>query len=370
MRLFRKPKQEHAHSRYMCVSVNVIEVLQHAFFDGLDLGRVVPDIDADMAAVIVAESLEADRVWNLPPERFLSDAKKGPMSDFKRAIMAEIAFGVEEVSHKKGDKEEAATWWAIAMASLEETLRSPFASPMLWYEDIFWDLAQAARGGTSDGDWEAIDWFKRSLAHNLHHNDGDNAVSILRDLAIVYLSAGELDTGLRMLATLLRHDPADVWIYNVMAISFDEYGLIELGTEATLRGLELLNAQGDPEELRNQLNNCLKRMEASENRGREAEVAPEALADLQAALALNFDTGQPRPPDVLCHELVPDLDEVPVKRPMRPSDIPLPDRRSPAPRRAEPKPPEKKPGRNDPCWCDSGKKYKYCHLRQDQKHER
>jgi hypothetical protein len=23
-------------------------------------------------------------------------------------------------------------------------------------------------------------------------------------------------------------------------------------------------------------------------------------------------------------------------------------------------------GRNDPCWCGSGKKYKYCHLRQDQ----
>ncbi len=27
---------------------------------------------------------------------------------------------------------------------------------------------------------------------------------------------------------------------------------------------------------------------------------------------------------------------------------------------------EKKPGRNDPCWCGSGKKYKSCHLRKDQ----
>jgi preprotein translocase subunit SecA len=26
---------------------------------------------------------------------------------------------------------------------------------------------------------------------------------------------------------------------------------------------------------------------------------------------------------------------------------------------------QKKPGRNDPCWCGSGKKYKNCHLRQD-----
>jgi Plasmid pRiA4b ORF-3-like protein/SEC-C motif len=28
--------------------------------------------------------------------------------------------------------------------------------------------------------------------------------------------------------------------------------------------------------------------------------------------------------------------------------------------------PEHKPGRNDPCWCGSGKKYKNCHLRQDE----
>jgi hypothetical protein len=27
---------------------------------------------------------------------------------------------------------------------------------------------------------------------------------------------------------------------------------------------------------------------------------------------------------------------------------------------------KKKPGRNDPCWCGSGKKYKHCHMRQDQ----
>ncbi len=25
------------------------------------------------------------------------------------------------------------------------------------------------------------------------------------------------------------------------------------------------------------------------------------------------------------------------------------------------------PGRNDPCWCNSGKKYKHCHLESDQK---
>ncbi|MCI0477831.1 MAG: SEC-C domain-containing protein, partial [Anaerolineales bacterium] len=27
--------------------------------------------------------------------------------------------------------------------------------------------------------------------------------------------------------------------------------------------------------------------------------------------------------------------------------------------------PEYQPGRNDPCWCGSGKKYKNCHMRED-----
>lgn len=30
-----------------------------------------------------------------------------------------------------------------------------------------------------------------------------------------------------------------------------------------------------------------------------------------------------------------------------------------------PLPPRKKPGRNEPCWCGSGKKYKQCHMQED-----
>jgi uncharacterized protein YecA (UPF0149 family) len=29
-----------------------------------------------------------------------------------------------------------------------------------------------------------------------------------------------------------------------------------------------------------------------------------------------------------------------------------------------------KPGRNDPCWCGSGKKYKNCHMAEDESKER
>jgi preprotein translocase subunit SecA len=37
---------------------------------------------------------------------------------------------------------------------------------------------------------------------------------------------------------------------------------------------------------------------------------------------------------------------------------------------AQPASSEKTPGRNDPCWCGSGKKYKHCHMRQDRASER
>jgi len=53
------------------------------------------------------------------------------------------------------------------------------------------------------------------------------------------------------------------------------------------------------------------------------------------------------------------------KRPP-PRDLPAAARRKrPAPLVAPSEPAERKPGRNDPCWCGSGKKYKHCHLLQE-----
>ena len=42
-------------------------------------------------------------------------------------------------------------------------------------------------------------------------------------------------------------------------------------------------------------------------------------------------------------------------------------RSQPAAEPPQPAPPARKPGRNDPCWCGSGKKYKRCHLEADAK---
>ncbi|MGC9350187.1 MAG: SEC-C metal-binding domain-containing protein [Anaerolineae bacterium] len=355
------PYGEHAFSRYSNMTEDVIHELQLTYLAGFDLGVIFPHIGRDDATIIVAESLEADRVANLEPEQ-LFDAehiKPDRTSDFKWAALAEMLFELSDFAQEMENEETARDMWALAMAQLEGIARSPVASPLLWYEGIFVDLA-----GASMGEHEAIYWAKRALAHHLRYSGGDEALDYLRDLVDAYLAVDELDTGLAILAGMLRYDPGYIWTYNLMAISFDRHGLVDLGTLASQRALALIDARGDEENLRDQLTRCLASTEEAERRGREIEVDPDVLDDLRHALTLDFDAGEHQDIKAWLLELVPDLDEVEVKRPMRPADFPPPSR-SALMRRGEEAP--ETPGRNDPCWCGSGKKYKRCHWQEDQR---
>jgi tetratricopeptide (TPR) repeat protein len=315
------PNWEHAYSRFQCATKGLIHQLQKDFFDGRSPGKTVPGIDSDMAAVMVAETLEADIVWNHPDAILEGIIKKRRMSDFLRAVIAEICFGVAKVARENKDEQSVQKWQGIAMASLLEISATPTASPLLDYADIYFELSQEARDPSKQ---EALDWLQRALAHNLQYTEGSNAMNTLRDIAEWHLRAGEFDRGLSMLAALLRHAPADIWTYNVMAITFDQFGLADLGTQATLRGLQLLDVQKDEEKLLGQLMNCLTDMQNSKIKGNETKVAPAILDEFQRALNLGFDAGQPVPIPQLCRELVPDLDQTPVKRPLTSRDFPLP----------------------------------------------
>jgi tetratricopeptide (TPR) repeat protein len=326
MKNINPPFEEHAHSRYMMVSESVVDQLQRDYFAGRELDSSFPYIDATQAAVIVAESLEADQLINDLPERLLQgrppEQQPRALSDWSRAAMAELFFEVVAVAREDGDEEAQRHWWALAWTMLEEVAKSPTASPMLWYEDIYFDVGQQMR---ITGERQAVDFFKRALAHSLNHDEGANADALLLDLAETYLWVGELERGVRMFAALLRNDPSNIWAYNVMAWSFARFGLAELGVEASRRGLELIEATRDPEKLHDQFVDALEDMGESEQGGREAQVNSDALAELRAALALDFDAGEGRPIDELCRELAPDLDQVPVKRPPEKPDLPPPD---------------------------------------------
>jgi tetratricopeptide (TPR) repeat protein len=262
-------------------------------------------------------------VWATLPE-LLAEGKplESTPSDWTRATVAELFFAVEDEARTWVIKKAQRDSWALGWAMLEEICKSPTASPMLWYEGVFFDVGQELR---VRGEREALKFFKKALAHNLYHDEGSNADSCLRDLAETYLWVGDLDVGLRILTGLLHNDPADIWTYNLMAITFDHFGLTEIGAEAARRGVDLVEATGDPEKLRDQFLDALDRMQESEHRGREAEVDPAVLADLRAVLALEFDAGEHRPTQELCYELVPDLEQVPVKRLPEKPNLPPPD---------------------------------------------
>jgi tetratricopeptide (TPR) repeat protein len=351
-------RPEHAYSRYMCVTMGVIEKLQQDYFAARDLGRSIPGMDETVAATIVAESLQADRLWETLPERLSGEYTPEPLSDWGLATLAELFFVAAVEAWERKDKERRDNLQAMAMACLEQALNSSIASPMLWYEDIFFEVGQELR---MKGERRAVEFLKRALAHDLRHHEGNNADMLLKELAETWLWVDELDAGLMILAALLRNDPGDVWIYNLMAITFDDFGLTEVGTQAARRGLELVDSTGDPEKLHDQLLRSLDDLQQSERHGREAEVTPDVLADLRAALALDFDAGERRPAIELCRELVSDLDQVPVKRPPEKPDL--------QPIRLVQQRPSRKLKRNDPCWCGSGRKYKRCHMRADQKYE-
>ncbi len=365
---------EHAVSRYMSVTVELVDVLQRDFLDGRGLGESVAHIDASEASVIVAESLEADRLWNrLAGRTFLSGPRafeeKGdrPKSDFRIAAEFELMIRMAEVARRVKDRGAQQNWEELAMATLKEVLRSATASPMLWYGEIFLDVAEAA--AAADDPAEAQMWVKRALAHELRFEGGRNAGLLLTDLARFSVSAGDVERGLQVMAGLLRHDPGNIWAYNATALLLDESGLPDISAEAARRGLALLEAEGDPEKLRGQMEMILESATASRAQGPRTTVASAVLDELRAALQTDFDAGKPPSVEGLCCEVVPDFDEIPVKRPLKPSDVPLPDREEILEELAGPstKRPPRLPGRNAPCWCGSGRKYKHCHLRQDQR---
>jgi tetratricopeptide (TPR) repeat protein len=356
----------------MRVSLGVVDRLQADYFAGRDPGRSFSHIDEVQAAVIVAETLEADRLANMPPDKLFDGSFEplfGPVSDWPRAVMVELLFATADLAKETGDRRKHRDFWAFAWAALEECLNSPVASPMLWYEDIFFDVGHQLRVRE---DLEAVDLFKRCLAHDLRFSEGRNVVPALQDLAETYLWVGDLDAGLEILTGLLRHDPSHIWTYNLMAYVFEQFGLIEIGKEAARRGLELVEVTGDPEDVEAQLRDSMDNLRESKQGGREAEVDPEVLGELRDALALDFDAGEHGSVVALSHDLVPDLDEVPVMRPPEKPDLPPPEvvlkrLKTSSPEAARP---DRDLGRNDPCWCGSGKKYKYCHLRSDQKRRR
>jgi tetratricopeptide (TPR) repeat protein len=315
-----KPTWEHAQSRYQCVPVKTIDKLQSDFLAGRDLSQSVPEINANDAAVIVAESLEADIIWNRDTVEVLTGGiKKRRMSDFKRAAISEIFIALSDDAYQRGRQTDIKTLWALEKANLQELASTPTASPLLDYAEIYLNLSQ---NSTDASNKDAIHWMKMRLAHDLQYNEGNDAVHILHDLADLYLAAKKFDQGLGILTAMLKYDPVNVWTYNNIAVSFEGYGLGSLGIHAAKRGLQLIELQGDKEGVQDQLEDALEPSQG--HKGKAYKVNPLVLAEFQRALQLDFQSRLGIPVKQLCRDVIQDFNQIPVKRPLTTEEFPLP----------------------------------------------
>ena len=126
----KRPYWDHAGTHYMCVSEQLIDKLQRNYFAGRDLARSIPSLDADTAAVIVAETLEADYCWSVLVDGVKNQRRISidPLNDWSRATTAYFFFRLMEIAKGKGDKEHQEEWRGIGESLLDEIVRSPTAS--------------------------------------------------------------------------------------------------------------------------------------------------------------------------------------------------------------------------------------------------
>ncbi len=368
----------HAMSRFGCMDHNIIEKCQNDYSAGLDLSKSVSGLSKTDVATIVAQTFEADKLIKATDPSVLFDPSLYSMNDWSLAVLAEIMFQYsDEIKTRKEKNEKAlATFQSRAWAALEQILNSPTASPLLWYEGIYLEVAQKYK---FEHDKRAIEVLKNGLAYTLNYQREDNSLNFLRDVAETYVSLGEIDKGLIIYTGLLCNNPKDIWTYNIIALSFDNEKLQDLAIKTAERGLKLLEVTGDPEHLHDQFLSTLddvqqhrKTQQVSKgSSAQDTKIDPLILTAFRNAITMDFDSGKNQSITKLCCELIPGLNQCSIKRP--PQMPELPSREDVMKNIFNPaKPPQKssdrkkkKIGRNDPCWCGSGKKYKYCHLQKD-----
>jgi len=175
-------------------------------------------------------------------------------------------------------------------AVIELILRSPEHGELVAYDELYFDLMENER-------WTgnippALRWAYAAFAYEEQHSPGLNRMGRYRDVGETYLQAEAFDTGLAIFTRCLEADPADVWTYNILALSLPRIGLSDLAVEMLDRGLELV-ARDDSEGLKDQFEGLRREAvdKAAHSQSRLSEVNPKILDALRAAM--QSATGHP-----------------------------------------------------------------------------
>jgi hypothetical protein len=355
-------------SRHCAATFGFVDACVRAVAAGADLERVLPGYSARDIAAVAADILESRQVLGaLSADDLNGEVRAG---DWTLAVLAELRFEQAEEHRKAGRASEREAAEAAAYAAWNAIAASPSRTPLLWYEDIYFETARAL---AKRGDRLALIHQARCIQDCLQRGEEGNSESALRDFAFHCLDLGEHSRGFGLLAALLLDDPANIWTYNVIALGSECVGYGATARIAAERGLQLLAKKGDPDGLRSQLKKLAVQYMAATDRD-------DAGLALWKAMSIDFASGQGRPLAELARELIPELELVqPKERPNMPEPAELEriaaglrtvfgdeiansqswGQRLHGPHApiASPKPPV---GRNEPCPCGTGKKYKKC----------
>lgn len=127
----------------------------------------------------------------------------------------------------------------------------------------------------------ALRWAYMQITFDEQHENGLNRDNHVRDLAEIYLEAGDLNTGLALFTRLAQASPGDIWNYNTLGLILPRVGLPRLAKEILDHALAL-TSQNDPEKLKVQLTKLRQKIEDTPDRS--AEISPDVLADFRAGL--------------------------------------------------------------------------------------
>jgi tetratricopeptide (TPR) repeat protein len=356
-------------SRYANCTVVVIDRCARAVANGTDLDEAIPGFSAHDVALVARGALDVVEAGDLAHRDLVG-------SDWLLTIVAEALFAEADDRRRFGDKEGATAAWDRALLAVERAAESSDRSPILWYQDIFFEAAQSL---VRRGDRLGLVRHAECLAEALRDTSDANVRSELRDLGVSRLKLGDYREALALFAAVLRHDPSDPWTYNVLALDLPHLGLPSLGRSAAERGIELVRRGDDPDHLARQLREQLADIGSAEDR---SDAPADAIEDLRDALRTDFTAVASESPRDLALRLVPEVATARVKE--LPS-MPTPDALAEIGARLRPllgsapsaltdgssawRVPEPGPtvtrdgpkvGRNDPCPCGSGKKFKKC----------
>jgi tetratricopeptide (TPR) repeat protein len=165
-----------------------------------------------------------------------------------------------------------------AMAVAELILCSPQMADLDYYT-LFLDIIGYYRWKEDYS--SALRWVYTLITFDEQHENGLNRDNHVRDLAEIYLEAGDLNTGLALFTRLAQASPGDIWNYNTLGLILPRVGLPRLAIEILDHALAL-TSQNDPEKLKVQLTKLRQKIEDTPDRS--AEISPDVLADFRAGL--------------------------------------------------------------------------------------